>query len=64
MSDAGRTEDQVKRLVQGAASFADEMRVKGIHLGMPRHGRVVCVTCDMPWPCAAGSVGAPQGEAQ
>lgn len=42
-------EREVRRAVDGVRSFAEEMRERGIHVGLGRPAR--CVTCDEPWPC-------------
>lgn len=44
---------QMQRVTQGARSFAEEMRSKGIHVGLGAHPR--CVTCGTDWPCAASA---------
>lgn len=36
-------------------NFADEMRAKGIHVGLGANPR--CVTCGERWPCTAGVSG-------
>lgn len=46
-----------KRLLTGVQDFADEMREKDIHVGMPVGAEHVvrCVTCGKVWPCGGGS---------
>lgn len=46
-------EDDVKLVQQRVKSFAEEMREKGIHLGMGKPAQ--CVTCGEPWPCSFGA---------
>src|SRR5260221_10174665 len=53
---AERVAEEVIRLQAGIRGFAAEMREKGIHVGMRHADKVLCVTCDEPWPCA-GSKG-------
>lgn len=50
MSD---TPPEITRLLGGVQSFADEMREKGIHVGLGANPR--CVTCGESWPCRAST---------
>lgn len=44
--------DFVNKTIQGVGAFADEMREKGVHVGIKPNGdQVECITCGQPWPC-------------
>lgn len=43
---------EFERIQRGIKSFADEMREKGIHVGMGAKGMARCVACGELWPCA------------
>lgn len=42
--------NEIQRIQNGLKGFAEEMRAKGIHVGMGRDPR--CVTCGEAWPCS------------
>lgn len=43
--------EEAKNLLVGLQGFADEMKAKGIHVGLGADPR--CVTCGEAWPCAS-----------
>lgn len=45
------TREAYTRLAKGVQGFADEMREKGIHVGMGKNPKCVC--CGERWPCTA-----------
>jgi hypothetical protein len=48
-TDGANTLTVISSLIEGTKSFADEMREKGIHVGMG--AGPICVTCGEQWPC-------------
>lgn len=42
--------DAIARAQQGVSNFADDIKAKGIHLGLGADP--VCVTCGEKWPCS------------
>ena len=44
---------EFNRIQRGVKTFADEMRAKGIHVGMGAKPLARCVCCGEPWPCTA-----------
>lgn len=45
--------DEIKRIVGGVQSFAEDMRRQNIHVGLGSQPH--CVTCGEPWPCRAST---------
>lgn len=48
-ANAGDFITAFKQFQAGRKSFADEMREKGIHVGLGANP--FCVNCRKPWPC-------------
>lgn len=48
---------EVSRVLAGLDVWAEQMRARGIHVGLGAVPLCVCVNCGKPWPCdGAGSL--------